>query len=134
MIAVALAKQVLAGGSLSHGEQAAYRHGIVERWFRLDCEQCNCAVAIEDIPLAIELGDALCPRCRRPEGDADLLTVPMQASLGERQFTDGTVRRVFQDEGGRQFVLDDAGDKVFGVWVAPEDMEPDSCMLVPRHS
>ena len=84
---VALAKQVLAGGSLSHREQAAYRHGIVERWFRLDCEQCNC-----------------------------------------------TVRRVFQDEGGRQFVLDDDGDKVFGVWLAFEETEPDSCMLVPRHS
>ena len=78
---VALAKQVLAGESLSHGEQAAYRHGIVERWFRLDCEQCDTAVAIEDIPVAIELGDALCPRCRRPGGDADLLTAPMHATL-----------------------------------------------------
>ena len=59
---VALANQVLAGCALSHQEQAAFRQGIAEKWFRLDCEQCNSAVAIEDIPLAIELGDALCPR------------------------------------------------------------------------
>ena len=30
-------------------------------------------MAIEDIPFAVELGDALCPRCRRPDGDAGLL-------------------------------------------------------------
>jgi hypothetical protein len=49
-------------------------------------------VAIEDIPHAIELADALCPRCRRPDGDAGLFSVPMRATLGERRFTDGTVR------------------------------------------
>ena len=112
-----------------------YRQGIAEKWFHLECEQCNSPVAIEDIPVAIESGDALCPRCRFSEGDAALFTMPMYDSLGERPFTDGVVRQVFRDESGRQFVLDDTGDKVFGVWLAPEETEPDSCcIIVPRLS
>jgi hypothetical protein len=128
---VALANQVLAGRALSHEEQAAFRQGIAEKWFRLDCEQCNCAVAIEDIPLAIELGDALCPRCRCPDGDAGLLDLP-NAVLGGRQFTDGAVRRVFAETDGRQFVLDDDDDRVFGVWLSLEEIEPDPCVCVPK--
>lgn len=131
---VALAKQVLAGCALSHEDQAAFRHGIAEKWFRLDCEQCNYAMAIQDIPLAIELGDALCPRCRCPGADVALFNVPPGATLGERRFADSAVRQVFGNDDGRQFVLDDGGDKVFGVWLAPDESEPDACNVVARHS
>ena len=125
-----LVEQVLAGSPpLSKQAEAAFRQDIAEKWFHLECDQCNSPVAIEDIPVAVESGVALCPRCRHLEGDAARLTVPMHVSLGERQCTDGVVRRVFKDERGRQFVLDDAGDKVFGVWISPEEMEPDSCVI-----
>jgi hypothetical protein len=32
-------------------------------------------------------------------------------------FLDGTVRPVYLDANGRQFVQDDAGDRVYGTWV-----------------
>jgi hypothetical protein len=79
---VRIAKRVRDGHPLSEQEQAAFRAGIAEKWFRLECEQCNCAVAIEDISLAVELGDAMCPRCRRPDGDAALFNVPTGAVFG----------------------------------------------------
>ena len=43
--------------------------------------------------------------------------------IGSRRFTDGTDRPVFEDNGG-QFVLDD-GEKVYGVWLVPEN-EPEA--------
>ena len=45
--------------------------------------------------------------------------------MGERRFTDGAVRHVFEDPDGRQFVLNGDGDKVFGVWIAAEETKPD---------
>jgi len=80
------------------------------------------------------IGHALCPRCRQQDGDAGLLILPPHVVLGERQFTDGAVRTVYQETDGRQFVLDDVGDKVFGVWIASEEANSDSCLIVPSHS
>jgi len=37
--------------------------------------------------------------------------------IGETLFIDGTTRTVFEDADGRQFVIDDNGDRVYGVWV-----------------
>jgi len=44
--------------------------------------------------------------------------------LGNRDFVDGAVRIVYQDEVGRQFVYDDEGERAYGVWLAPEADEP----------
>ena len=41
--------------------------------------------------------------------------------LGERQFTDGTTRPVFRSDDGRQYVLDDVGESVYGVWLHPDE-------------
>ena len=40
--------------------------------------------------------------------------------LGKRQFTDGTTRPVYWHD-GRQFVLDDDGEPVYGTWVHPDE-------------
>jgi len=40
-------------------------------------------------------------------------------SIGTRTFTDGSVRTVFLDLAGRQFVLDDDGKPVYGTWLPP---------------
>src|SRR5207244_1712994 len=40
--------------------------------------------------------------------------------IGERLFTDGITRPVFEDADGRQFV-DDDGQRVYGVWLVPAD-------------
>ncbi len=37
-------------------------------------------------------------------------------------FVDGVTRDVFEDIGGRQFVLDDAGDLQYGVWILPKPL------------
>jgi hypothetical protein len=34
-------------------------------------------------------------------------------------FVDGVSRAVFEQLDGRQYVLDDAGDRVYGVWYIP---------------
>jgi hypothetical protein len=45
--------------------------------------------------------------------------------LGERQFTDGATRPVYRDDDGRQFVLDDDGEPVYGTWLHPDEyLEP----------
>jgi hypothetical protein len=37
--------------------------------------------------------------------------------LGERRFTDGTTRPVYRSHDGRQYGLDDDGERVYGVWL-----------------
>jgi len=37
--------------------------------------------------------------------------------VGQRSFTDGTNRDVCLDSDGRQYVLDDDGQRVDGVWI-----------------
>jgi hypothetical protein len=39
---------------------------------------------------------------------------------GERLFTDGTIRPVFEAPDGRQYVEDD-GERVYGTWLPPDD-------------
>jgi hypothetical protein len=41
--------------------------------------------------------------------------------IGYRFFVDRTRRPIFEQLDGRQFVLDDAGDRVYGVWIIPKD-------------
>jgi hypothetical protein len=40
--------------------------------------------------------------------------------LGERLFTDGSTRPVFEAPDGRQYVEDD-GERVWGIWLPPAD-------------
>jgi hypothetical protein len=42
-------------------------------------------------------------------------------TAGETTFTDGSIRTVYRGIDGRQFVLDDAGQAVFDVWIYPGD-------------
>jgi hypothetical protein len=46
--------------------------------------------------------------------------------IGERLFTDGTLRPVFEVGYGRQFV-EDGGERVYGIWLVQAD-EP---LIVP---
>lgn len=54
--------------------------------------------------------------------------------LGRRLFTDGVMREVYLGEDGRQRVIDPDGKKVHGVWLAPDEVEPDLPKSVPRYS
>lgn len=46
------------------------------------------------------------------------------SAIGQRRFVDGITRDVFVDAEG-QYVIDDDGEKIRGVWVVPEeDVEP----------
>ncbi len=40
-------------------------------------------------------------------------------------FVDGVTRDVFEDAGGRQFVLDDGGDPQYGVWILSRGIDDD---------
>jgi hypothetical protein len=40
--------------------------------------------------------------------------------------TDGTRRPVYEDGHGRQYVLDDLGEPIFGLWLIPRpEVQPD---------
>jgi hypothetical protein len=41
--------------------------------------------------------------------------------IGAREMTDGTTRQVLEEEDGRQFILDDDGLPVYGVWLLPDE-------------
>jgi hypothetical protein len=50
--------------------------------------------------------------------------------IGERLFVDGLVRRVYLDRDGRQYVENDEGNKVHGVWILMD--EADEPRIVTR--
>ena len=56
-------------------------------------------------------------------------TQPMQ--LGERQFTDGTTRPVIREDDGRQYVLDDESESVYGVWLHPNEYQEPGVLVRP---
>lgn len=41
----------------------------------------------------------------------------------ERQFSDCTTRPVCHNDNGRQYVLDDGGEPVYGVWLHPDEVQ-----------
>jgi hypothetical protein len=59
----------------------------------------------------------------------------MDTLIGKARFVDGSRRDVFQQPDGRQYVLDDAGELVHGVWIIPEEetVWPDA-VIVAGHS
>jgi hypothetical protein len=59
----------------------------------------------------------------------------MPDAIGNRTFTDGNVRAVYQDAAG-QFVIDDDGERVYGTWILKPDptsqtLESDEPTIVP---
>jgi hypothetical protein len=54
-----------------------------------------------------------------PTPDESFARLPAGA-VAEIQFTDGTARSVFEDTRG-QYVLDDDGEPVYGVWFIPRE-------------
>jgi hypothetical protein len=48
--------------------------------------------------------------------------------IGHCQFADGAMRSIY-DDGQRQYVIDDDGYPVYGVWLIPEE-EPDLPLIV----
>jgi hypothetical protein len=42
---------------------------------------------------------------------------------GDCQFTDGTTRPIYRDDDGRQYVLDDEGEPVYGTWLHPDEYQ-----------
>jgi hypothetical protein len=49
--------------------------------------------------------------------------------IGHCQFADGAMRPIY-DDGLRQYVIDDDGYPVYGVWLIPEE-EPTPPLIVP---
>jgi hypothetical protein len=49
--------------------------------------------------------------------------MPPGKTIGCVRFTDGVSRPVFRDPAGRQYVLDERGLPVFGVWLDPRQNE-----------
>jgi hypothetical protein len=51
--------------------------------------------------------------------------------IGSIPFTDGTARPAFLDAGGRQYILDEEGQPMYGVWLYFDEPQivnrPDSC-------
>ena len=43
--------------------------------------------------------------------------------IGQREFVDGSTRIVFEDARG-QYVLDDDEERVYGVWLLPDEPTP----------
>jgi hypothetical protein len=45
----------------------------------------------------------------------------MTRIIGTREFVDGSERAVYEQDDGRQFVLDNNGQTVYGVWILPDE-------------
>ena len=51
--------------------------------------------------------------------------------IGHRDFVDGTRRPIYEDAQG-QYVLDDDGGRIYGVYLIPEDDGCDTPLIVER--
>lgn len=45
-------------------------------------------------------------------------------------FDDGVMRPVYEDRPGRQYVIDDGGERVYGVWFIPREVEADRPVII----
>jgi hypothetical protein len=52
----------------------------------------------------------------------------MDTHVADVDFVDGVRRQVYQDRQGRQYVIDETGEPVYGVWFIPPD-EPQPCHI-----
>jgi hypothetical protein len=55
----------------------------------------------------------------------------MKRIIGTPEFTDGAQRAVYEDGDGRQFVIDDEGQAVYGVWLIPDEPAAIVRIVVP---
>jgi hypothetical protein len=53
----------------------------------------------------------------------------MDPIIAYREFTDGSMRPIYED-GRRQYVIDDEGLRVYGVWMIPQD-EANLPLIIP---
>jgi hypothetical protein len=53
---------------------------------------------------------------------------PADPVIGQCRYVDGSTRTVYA-EGGRQYVLDENGRPVYGVWLRPAE-EPETAIIV----
>jgi hypothetical protein len=53
-----------------------------------------------------------------------MLTMPDQP-IGRVLFTDASLHDVYRDQNGRQYVENDAGEPVYGIWVYPAEDDAD---------
>jgi hypothetical protein len=56
----------------------------------------------------------------------------MDQMIGHREFVDGTRRPIYEDAHS-QYVLDDDGERVYGVWLIPED-DCDAPLIIESES
>jgi hypothetical protein len=52
--------------------------------------------------------------------------------IGIRRFVDGSQRVVYQEPDGRQFVLDDDLEPVYGVWILQDEELHDEPIIVAK--
>ena len=63
----------------------------------------------------------------------------MKQVIGTRDFTDGSQRAVYEDDDGRQFVINDEGKGVYGIWILADqplaivDLDADAEMRCVAH-
>jgi hypothetical protein len=53
------------------------------------------------------------------------LPTPSDAHVADIHFRDGSLRPVYECADGRQYVIADDGDRVYGVWFIPREVGPD---------
>jgi len=63
---------------------------------------------------------------RLPEGIMIQFAKP-STPIAYVRFVDGVARAVYLDENGGQFVLDDDGQPIFGVWIYIDEPEGSRC-------
>jgi hypothetical protein len=49
---------------------------------------------------------------------------PISEPICRTLFTDGVWRPVYESPGDRQYVIDDDGQRLYGVWYVPPDADP----------
>ena len=50
--------------------------------------------------------------------------------IGHREFTDGQIRAVHVDDEGKQYVFDNDGQPLYGVWIGPDTSDADPPIIL----
>lgn len=61
------------------------------------------------------------------------MAMPSDKPVGKVRFTDGSIRTVYLDQTGRQYVLGDDEQPVFGLWLLPESASEERCSRNGKH-
>jgi hypothetical protein len=60
----------------------------------------------------------------------DALQMPALEPIAHIELTGGALRPIFDTPDGRQYVLDDDGQRVYGVWFIPPEVESEPPLIV----